>query len=395
MGLKGQIVEVPLGWAAAVVGHGPAPAAQPPGEILVLRSNDLGDLLTTTPIFEALRGRFPDSKIVAGIGTWGRPILENNPFVDEIIEIDVPWNNKFVADKSWRAVADFLLRSEQVGRLRRRGGFDVAIDVMGSHVGAVLLMRVGARYRVGVRGYRGGWSACQKYIQFSRRQHVAQAALDQAALLGAKDLPEARPQIYLTQAERDEASRIWASNFSRPGIRMVVGAGAGLKEKCCPTDILSTALSSASREMPLNVLIVGSASDGYAGTEIAARSVANVRSVCGTTSLRVCFALVEQSDFVLTSPSMLLHAAAAFRRPTLAIVGGSYPDVDAHDQLWGYPTPYASIGPATKQSGSWPGAEQIAVAITKMLGAAVQTSTKGSASISANFSSIVRPLFVQ
>jgi hypothetical protein len=50
-------------------------APENPDSIFVLRNNDIGDLLVVTPLFEALRRRFPRVRIVAGIGDWNRPVL--------------------------------------------------------------------------------------------------------------------------------------------------------------------------------------------------------------------------------------------------------------------------------------------------------------------------------
>ena len=73
MGWKGALVEAPLALASRIVAPwGSLPEA--PREILVVRPNDLGDLLTTTPALAALRGRFPSSRIVAAVGSWGRAI---------------------------------------------------------------------------------------------------------------------------------------------------------------------------------------------------------------------------------------------------------------------------------------------------------------------------------
>ncbi|MEW6346020.1 MAG: glycosyltransferase family 9 protein [Paraburkholderia sp.] len=384
MGWKGSIFEVPVWALGRLLRSGRDPARQPPHEILVLRPNDFGDLLTTTPIFEALRRRFPASRIIAGVGSWGRAIVENNPYVDEIVEVDAPWNNKFVADQSWRNVFRYIWGAAQVEGLRKRGGFDVGIDVLGSHVGALLMMRLRVRYRVGVRGYRGGWSACDQYIRFSPQVHVARAALAQAELLGASELPEARPQLYLTAAERAEACQIWRAGAhpERPPLRLLVGCAAGHSVKTWSSNALGAALGELARvcvERQLDVVIVGGPADQVRAKEVIAASgaAARIRSLAGQISLRGTFALTEQADVVLTNPSMLLHVAAAFRRPTVAVLGGTFADAAAHDAVWGYPPPYMSVAPSQPAPGeergkrgtqaqggsSWPSVDQVVQAV--------------------------------
>src|SRR3954462_9423429 len=104
MGWKGTLVDIPLGIIARLVTprSGPLP---PSPSIFVLRNNDIGDLLVTTPLFEALRRRFPASNIVAGVGRWNLETLSGNPHLSEVVEVNAPWNNKYVANQGWPAVA--------------------------------------------------------------------------------------------------------------------------------------------------------------------------------------------------------------------------------------------------------------------------------------------------
>jgi ADP-heptose:LPS heptosyltransferase len=342
-----------------------------PKDIIVFRPSDLGDLLTTTPLFEALGNHFPTSRIIAGVGSWGRPIVENNPFIHEIVELDAPWNNKAIPRQGLPDIARFLFSSRQVSLLRKRNGFDVGIDILGSHVGSLLMMRLGVRHRIGVRGYRGGWSACEKYIYFKKDVHVARAALAQAELLGVTDLPEARPQIYLTSAERNEAERIWAKSTLAGSKKLLVACGGGFDSKCWPPESFGEALRLFSNDAlvsgsePLNIVLVGGPADRERVAKVMASCIPGARSVCGETSLRITFALAEQADLVLTNASMMLHAAAAFSRPTIVVLGGIHPNLEEHDRLWGYPPPYQSVG--TKGSEVWPSVTRVVEAIRATL----------------------------
>ena len=379
MGWKNLLIEAPVWLISRFYRPRFDPNRTTPREILVLRPNDFGELLTTTPLFEALRKRFPTTRLIAGVGSWGRPILENNPFVDEIVEIDAPWNNKLVEDRSHRNVKRFLWKSPQVAALRARGGFDVGIDVLGSYMGAVLMMRAGVRYRIGVRGYRGGWSGCQDYIEFARRQ-CGRAALGQAELLGAKTLPQARPQLFLTDDERLQVAQIWNAGEAggRRAVRIVAGVGAGVSSKAWDARQVGDALTRIAEAMEkagnaCNIVIVGSDTDRLRAEEaMAAASPATaIRSMAGEVSMRIMFALVENADVVLTNSSMLLHVAAAFQRPTVAVIGGSVTRPEVHDAIWGYPPPYRSVAPERYVPGehalNWPSVERVVDAVIESL----------------------------
>ena len=50
---------------------------------LVIRRDNIGDLVCTTPLFEALRQHFPAARIYALTNSYNLPVLRGNPFVDE------------------------------------------------------------------------------------------------------------------------------------------------------------------------------------------------------------------------------------------------------------------------------------------------------------------------
>ena len=53
-------------------------------KILVIRHDNIGDLIITTPVFRALRKRFPDAQIDALVNSYNFPILHNNPDLSQV-----------------------------------------------------------------------------------------------------------------------------------------------------------------------------------------------------------------------------------------------------------------------------------------------------------------------
>ncbi len=53
-------------------------------KFLLIRRDNIGDLVCITPLFRALRERFPSARICALVNSYNRPVLENNPDIDEI-----------------------------------------------------------------------------------------------------------------------------------------------------------------------------------------------------------------------------------------------------------------------------------------------------------------------
>jgi ADP-heptose:LPS heptosyltransferase len=53
-------------------------------KILVIRRDNIGDLVCTTPLFSALRSRFPDAFIAAFVNSYNADVLQGNPYLDAV-----------------------------------------------------------------------------------------------------------------------------------------------------------------------------------------------------------------------------------------------------------------------------------------------------------------------
>jgi ADP-heptose:LPS heptosyltransferase len=117
------------------------------------------------------------------------------------------------------------------------------------------------------------------------------------------------------------------------------------------------------------ILIVGSEADRSRAADAitAAGTGVNVRSLAGDVPMRIMFAVVEQADVVLTNSTMLMHVAAAFHRPTVAVLGGSITRPEVHDAIWGYPSSYVSVAPEKSADGQrlqeWPEVARVVQAV--------------------------------
>jgi heptosyltransferase-2 len=170
-----------------------------------------------------------------------------------------------------------------------------------------------------VSGYAGGDSAVQQRISFDEHEHVGRTALRFAELLGATDLPENRPRIYLPGAPLDHGA-------------IIVAPGGGYANKCWPLASFAMLLDQMA---PLHVMIIGGRKDTEAGAYLA-RGRAHVEDRTARCSLRETFALIRGARAVICNSSMAMHAAAAFRKPCLVLLGPQFHDAVQHAAQWAY-----------------------------------------------------------
>ena len=331
--------------AAAVSPRLPAPPREP-RSLFVLRNNDVGDLLVVTPLFDALRRRFPEAWITAGVGSWNRDVLQGNPHLSEVLPVNAPWFNKYQARTGTLGRLSYLRSSPEVRAVAERR-FEVGIDVLGSAWGSLLLLRARIPCRLGVRGYAGGHSAVQRAVAFDPGEHVGRSALRFAELLGATDLPPVRPQVFLTPEEVEDAERWWAeAEAGGRRRRIVIAPGGGLPEKRWPAESFAAVASGLPRDA--SILVLGGRNEDDLVARVTAAAPC-ARSLAATPSLRSFFALLAASDLVICNSSMPLHAAAAFGRPAVVLLGPSFSSARQHQAQWGYPGLSVSLG---RESGA-------------------------------------------
>lgn len=317
-----------------------------PRRIFVLRNNDIGDLLVTTPIFEVLKRGFPQAELIAGIGDWNRDVLKENPWIDRVLSVNAPWHNKFTG-KRYSTIPGvcrtltYILTSPEVTALRNINA-DVGIDITGCWESVFFLNKAGITATIGVKGYGGGHLSSTAYVTYDPLLYVGQASLNQAHLLGATELPEARPQIYLTEPEKAEARERWQSSFPAARPKVLICPGAGYTSKC-RSPLFFHELIRRLQANAYSIALSGSAPDTPLGEELA-RTFPGVVNWCGQLSLRQAFAAVATSDIVVCHSSMALHTAAAFKKPTVLLLTAIY-NVEEHQRTWGYPYPCLTLGP--------------------------------------------------
>src|SRR6185503_20092851 len=188
----------------------------------------------------------------------------------------------------------WISRSPAAAELARRR-FAVGIDVLGSAWGSLLLLRAGIPWRLGVAGFAGGHRGVQQAIPFAPDEHVGRMALRFAERLGATELPEVRPQLFLTPEERAAGEARWSS--PRRGFRLAIGPGGGHPERVWPAASFAALVRELAGVPDLEIAIVGGPRERALAAELAAISP-DIRAFPDL-GLRATFALTAAADGVI------------------------------------------------------------------------------------------------
>lgn len=164
-------------------------------KILVIKLRHIGDVLLTTPVFKALKENFPDSFVATLVNKGTEDVLENNPYLDEIITYD----------RSIKELPAFKRYLEEVKFLRkiRKMGFDTSIDLTGGDRAAVISYLSGAKIRIGIksRGFLGKQYFYTKLFEIDGCKHTVLQNLEVLARIGIKTT---RPEVILNVTENEK-----------------------------------------------------------------------------------------------------------------------------------------------------------------------------------------------
>ncbi len=297
----------------------------------------MGDVLVVTPLLKGLKEGFPKSKVSVGVGSWAKPLLENNRYIDEIIPCNAPWHNKqicrFPANSPMTFAEGLLyILCSKESRIIKTKRFTHGIDVLGSRQGSWLMKRANIYKRYGVKGYAGGNNWCQQNVIFNEKRNIAESALAFLKLMNLEIDIDPRPIIHLCKNEIEEAEKCWGEKKNKK--RLIIAPGGGFPEKCWGDDNFIHLTNLLLNKEIFEICIIGSEEDK---SRIFPKSTLKLKNLCGRLNLRQSAAMVSHADFVICNTSLSMHLAGAFKIPALTLLGEWYDSAELHQKQWGYP----------------------------------------------------------
>jgi len=111
--------------------------------ILIVKLGSIGDIVHTLPSLAAIRREFTDAEIAWVVEERSSEILKDNPFIDNLIEVDTRRLRRR------RDIDKLVHEASRQLRVLRKFGFDIAIDFQGLLKSATIAKLSGAKKRWG------------------------------------------------------------------------------------------------------------------------------------------------------------------------------------------------------------------------------------------------------
>lgn len=274
---------------------------------LVIAPQWIGDAVMTEPLLRRLHAR--GERLTVGALPWVAPVYRAMAQVCEVIEL--PFAHGGLQLKARRSLA-----KQMAGR------FDTAYVLPNSLKSSLLPFLAGIPKRVGYVGEARFGLLTHRLKNPAKDKHPPMVAF-YSALSGEADVAQDRPRLQLDAGLVDE---VLAQLGLQRGNYLVFSSGAEFgPAKRWP----AAHFAELAQQMPHPVVLLGSAKEAALCEEIAdpvnAKLAGHCLNLAGKTTLNQALAVIAGAHRVVSNDSGLMHVAAAFGVPQVAIFGSSSP----------------------------------------------------------------------
>jgi len=306
----------------------------PSPRILVIRRDNIGDLVCTTPVFRALRARYPQALLCALVNSYNLAVLENNSDIDHVFAYMKAKHRP--QGKSILSV--YFERLRLIARLRRLRFDYVILAGPGLQERSLVFARaIGARLIV---GFTDGDKPNSRHIDIGIPYRPVPQAIheveDTFRLLSSIGIEGPSPPLRLTPPlERQTQARDRLKSLGKPdGQGKVIGIHISARKPSqrWPIAHYAELISKLCREPGAAIMLFWSPGDSanplHPGDDAQAQALLRAAGglaimPCPTQELSELIAGLSVCDFVICSDGGAMHVAAGLGKPILCFFGKS------------------------------------------------------------------------
>ena len=259
-------------------------------KILVISLSNIGDVILTCPVIDALLHRFPLSEVSVVVGPKVKGLFDGNPHIKDVYVFDK--HQPFYKMASWA----FCLRKNR---------FDMVIDLRNTALSLILA----SRYSTPLRAHKALGHMKDKHL--SRLYSVVKDAVP------CKN----HHAIFVDCNTQVKADEIIKNQIGRDLTYCIIGAGAADQKKQWTQKGFVEICDWLFEKYGLKSVFVGDQSDFFRAENIIKETKTGGVNLCGLASLLESSWILKHSRFVLSNDSAVMHMASYFDIPTVGLFG--------------------------------------------------------------------------
>jgi heptosyltransferase II len=290
--------------------------------ILITRTDRIGDVLLSTPVFETLRAAFPRARICALVLPGTAALLEKNPFIDEIIVYD-----KRGSEKSFFSSLRFAWRL-------RTKKIDIAIHLHPTNRVHIISWVAGIPVRIGYKKKCGCLLTHSIADEKSGgMRHEAQYNFDLLSILNVRAPARLCARVFLDAEDEKmftDKMRSLDVTISEP---IILFPGASCPSKRWALERFSMLAARLREYGDPQIVIVGGPDDVYLGQALCEHTHdQELIDLTGKLGLRELACLFKRARLIISNDSGPAHLGASVGAAVLSIFGRNDPGLSP--QRW-------------------------------------------------------------
>ncbi|MFH1854404.1 MAG: lipopolysaccharide heptosyltransferase II [Candidatus Omnitrophota bacterium] len=277
--------------------------------ILIVRTDRVGDVVLSTPVFAAARAAFPDAYIAVMVSSQTKEIVAGNPHINEII----------VLDKGSRHRG--FLKTVIFSMWLKAKRFDLALLLHSTVRVNLICYLAGIPRRIGYA--RGKMDfLLTKRLEYTKRlgeKHEIEYSLDVLRSLGV-NVEASSPIVSIKENDFKEADSLLFESGVKENTGLVfINPGASCVSRIWPFENFASLADTLMDNLGLSVVIVSSPEHVKIGEKVRGLMKHEPIFLCGRTSLGVLAALLKRASLFISNDSGPVHIACAVGTPVISI----------------------------------------------------------------------------
>ena len=276
-----------------------------PKRIIVARTDRIGDVVLSLPVFASLKRCFPDSELTALVSSYASAVVSLSRSVDRTIAISPDESIRSISRKMRQANADSIIMLFPRFRLSL----------------ASLLAGIPTRVGTAYRWYSFLFNLKVHEHRKDSTKSEAEYNLALARALGCNEI------VLDTRLDIDSGSLLRVKEFldkNRVGRFVVVHPGSGGSAYEWGAEHYRSLTRAITGELGLTALITGTSSEEEICTKISA-GISQTLNAAGKFSLLEFIALLSEAEAFVSNSTGPLHLAASVGIPVIGIYPNTAP----------------------------------------------------------------------
>jgi len=286
--------------------------------ILIIRLAAIGEIVTASPVAKAIKDQRPNAIICWIVEPEYRTLLEDNPYIDEVICWDKKrWQTllrqyRFIS--LWREI-------QSMKRTLRQRNFEFAIDLQGLFKSSFLAWLSKSKHRIGLSSREGSNLLMTKTIS-RNLGNLAQIGADYRYLVNQLGFPERDWQMFVPTPKENTHENLLPDSYRNENYAVICPFST-IPQKHWFDDYWQQLILRIRGRYQLRTIIVGGPEEKEKGESLARGCGA--LNLAGKTNLQQTAAFIKNASVLVGIDTGLTHMGHAFKIPTIALFGSTCP----------------------------------------------------------------------